>query len=161
MIFSQQNILKPINQNILRQRNKTMEDNQSNNQEPYEPENNEDVNVTEAKLWSKVTNYAQRAGVKLIYSVLLMWYAYERKDTPPWAKRIILGALAYFISPIDFIPDLTPFLGFTDDLGILGMGLVAIAAYINDDVRKNARERLSKWFKNYKESDLREVDDKL
>jgi uncharacterized membrane protein YkvA (DUF1232 family) len=72
-----------------------------------------------------------------------------------------LGALAYFISPIDFIPDLTPFLGFTDDLGILGMGLVAIAAYINDDVRKNARERLSKWFKNYKESDLREVDDKL
>lgn len=139
-----------------------MEANQRNNQEDYEPENNqEEVNVTEAKLWSKITNYAQKAGVKLIYSVLLMWYAYERKDTPSWAKRIILGALAYFISPIDFIPDLSPFFGFTDDLGILGMGLVAIAAYINDDVRQKARERLSKWFKNYEEADLQEVDDKL
>lgn len=139
-----------------------MEANQRNNQEDYKPEiNEEEVSVTKAKLWSKITKYAQKAGVKIIYSVLLMWYAYERKDTPAWAKRIVLGALAYFISPIDFIPDLAPFLGFTDDLGVLGMGLVAIAAYINEDVRSNARERLSKWFKNYDEKDLKEVDDKL
>jgi uncharacterized membrane protein YkvA (DUF1232 family) len=118
-------------------------------------------NVTAEKLWSKITNYAQKAGIKVVYSVLLMWYAYQRKDTPSWAKRIILGALAYFVSPIDMVPDLTPFLGFTDDLGVLGIGLVAIAAYVNDDVRKNARERLNKWFKNYDDADLKDVDDKL
>jgi uncharacterized membrane protein YkvA (DUF1232 family) len=141
-----------------------MEANQRNHQEDYDPKNHqeeEEVKVTEAKLWSKIKNYAQRAGLKLIYTVLLMWYAYERKDTPNWAKRIILGALAYFISPIDFIPDLSPFLGFTDDLGILGMGLVAVAAYINDDVRNKARQQLGKWFNNYKEEDLQEVDNKL
>lgn len=130
-----------------------MEDEQNNNQE--------EVNVTQKKLWSKITAYAQKAGVKVIYSVLLMWYAYQRKDAPSWAKRTILGALAYFISPIDLIPDLTPFLGFTDDLGILGMGLVAIAAYINEDVRNNSRERLRKWFPNFEDKDLQEVDDKL
>jgi uncharacterized membrane protein YkvA (DUF1232 family) len=139
-----------------------MQDNQSNNQDGYEPENNqEDINVTEDKLWLKITNYAQKAGVKIIYTSLLMWYAYQRKDAPSWAKRIILGSLAYFISPIDLIPDLTPFLGFTDDLGVLGMGLVAIAAYVDKDVRHNARGKLSQWFTDYKDEDLQEVDDKL
>lgn len=137
-----------------------MEDDKGTGQEQT-PENNEETTVTETKLWSKITNYAQKAGIKVIYSVLLMWYAYQRKDSPPWAKRIILGSLAYFISPIDLIPDLTPFLGFTDDLGVLGMGLVAIAAYVNEDVRKNARKKLNKWFKNYNDKDLQEIDDKL
>lgn len=117
--------------------------------------------VTGERLWTKITKYAQKAGVKVIYAVLLMWYAYQRKDTPSWAKRIILGALAYFVSPIDMIPDLSPFLGFTDDLGILGMGLVAVAAYINDDVRSNARQRLGKWFDSYNDDDLKDIDDKL
>ena len=124
-------------------------------------EKDKSANITGEKLWKKITNYAQKAGVKVIYSVLLMWYAYQRKDTPTWAKRIILGALAYFVSPIDMIPDLSPFLGFTDDLGILGIGLVGVAAYINEDVRKNARQRLGKWFDNYNEDYLKDVDDKL
>ena len=119
------------------------------------------TNITGKKLWAKITNYAQKAGIKVIYSVLLMWYAYQRKDTPAWAKRIILGALAYFVSPIDMIPDLSPFLGFTDDLGILGIGLVGVAAYINEDVRKNARQQLGKWFDNYSDADLKDIDDKL
>lgn len=139
-----------------------MDDNQRAGQEHFEPENEEkETTTTETKLWAKITGYAQKAGIKVIYTVLLMWYAYQRKDAPPWAKRIILGSLAYFISPIDMIPDLTPFLGFTDDLGILGMGLVAIAAYVNEDVRQNARGRLGKWFKDYNDTDLQEVDDKL
>lgn len=135
--------------------------NQRTGQEDFEPSDEEIANVTEEKLWSKITSYAQKAGIKVVYSVLLMWYAYQRKDAPRWAKRIILGALAYFISPIDLLPDLTPFLGFTDDLGILGMGLVAIAAYVNEDVRTKAKERLSKWFKDYDDTDLKEIDDKL
>jgi len=138
-----------------------MDDKNKNNQEDFDSQNDQQEKETETRLWAKITKYAQKAGVKVIYSVLLMWYAYKRKDSPTWAKRIILGSIAYFISPIDMIPDLTPFLGFTDDLGILGMGLVAIAAYVNDDVRKNARERLNKWFKNYDDADLQEVDDKL
>lgn len=117
--------------------------------------------VEESKLWNKITRYGKKAGVKVIYSALLLWFAYQRKETPRWAKRIILGVIAYFLSPIDLIPDLAPFLGFTDDFGILGMGLVAIAGYINDDVRVKAREKLGDWFSDYDEADLKDVDEKV
>jgi len=100
-------------------------------------------------------------GVKLTYSALLLYYAYDRKDTPQWARNIILGSLAYLISPIDAIPDLTPFLGFTDDIGVLSFGLVTIACYIDDTVRKNARMKVRKFFKVVDEEDLSEIDSRL
>lgn len=115
----------------------------------------------EQQLWSKLKRFAQSAGVKTVYSVLLLFYAFQRKETPSWAKNIILGALAYFISPLDFVPDLTPIIGYTDDLGVLSFGLVTIAGYIDAEVRQKARGRLSGWFKNYSESDLTEVDSRL
>lgn len=117
--------------------------------------------VEESKLWNKITKYAAKAGIKVVYSALLLWFAYQREETPRWAKRIVLGVIAYFLSPIDLIPDLAPFLGFTDDFGILGMGLVAIAGYINDDVRVKSREKLSGWFPDYDEADLKDVDERV
>ncbi len=113
------------------------------------------------KLWKKLQKYAQAAGVKVVYSALLMFYAYRRKETPSWAKHIILGTLGYFLAPIDAIPDLSPIIGYTDDIGVLSFGLVTIAAYVNDQVRSNAREHLSKWFDNYDEEDLKQVDEQL
>ncbi len=80
-------------------------------------------------------------GAKVIYSSLLMFFAYQNPDTPKWAKTIILGALAYLVSPIDGIPDLTPLLGFTDDLGVLLYAIVGVSCYINDDIRHKSREK--------------------
>ena len=100
-------------------------------------------------------------GVKLTYTALLLYYAYQRSDTPTWAKNIIIGSLAYLISPIDAIPDLTPFLGFTDDIGVLSLGLVTIACYIDDAVREKSKFRLHKFFKVVDEEDLLEVDARL
>jgi uncharacterized membrane protein YkvA (DUF1232 family) len=124
-------------------------------------ENTDDKEIEESSLWKKITKYAKNAGLKVVYSALLLYYAYRRKDTPAWAKRIITGTLAYFIAPLDAIPDLTPFLGFTDDLGILGIGLVMVAAYINEEVRANARANLVSWFGDVDEAELKEIDDKL
>lgn len=116
---------------------------------------------SENKLWRKIGRYARQIGIKAVYSALLLFYAYRRADTPKWAKNIILGVLGYLLSPIDAIPDLSPILGYTDDLGVLGFGLVTIAAYINQEVRDNARKKLHDWFGAYNESELKEVDDKL
>jgi len=82
-------------------------------------------------------------GVKITYSALLLYYAYQRKDTPAWAKRVILGTLAYLLAPFDAIPDLTPFIGFTDDLSVLSFGLVTIACYIDDAVREKAKFKIN------------------
>ncbi|MFK8101724.1 MAG: YkvA family protein [Saprospiraceae bacterium] len=116
---------------------------------------------SENRLWKKLKNFATQAGVKTVYSALLLYYAYRRKETPLWAKNIILGTLGYFLAPIDAIPDLTPFLGYTDDVGVLSFGLVTIAGFVNKDVRKQARTQLAKWFDKYEENILEEVDQQL
>lgn len=116
---------------------------------------------SEFRLWANMKYYAQKIGLKSIYTVLLLYYAYTRKETPAWAKNIILGTLGYLLSPIDAIPDLSPIIGYTDDIGVLSFGLVTIAAFVNEEVKQKAKGRLSKWFKNYDESELEEVDRQL
>ncbi len=116
---------------------------------------------SDTKFWKKIAEFAQQAGVKTVYAALLLFFAYRRKETPTWAKSIILGTLGYFLSPFDAIPDLTPIIGYTDDLGVLSFGLVTVACYINEGVRAKARQQLGRWFKGYRETDLLEVDAKL
>ncbi len=116
---------------------------------------------SEFGLLEKIRLYAKQAGLKAVYSVLLLFYAYRRKETPIWARRIIIGVLGYFIAPLDALPDLTPIIGYTDDLGMLSFGLVTIAAYVNDEVRINARKKLRDWFGEFNVEDLQAVDKQL
>ena len=116
---------------------------------------------SQTSLLDKVRSYFKEAGLKVIYSALHLYYAFKRKDTPLWAKNIIFGVLRYFIAPIDALPDLTPIIGYTDDLGVLSFGLVTIACYINTDVRNNAKGKLKDWFGEYDDTDLAEIDAQL
>ncbi len=116
---------------------------------------------SENHLLIKVQRYAREAGLKVVYSALLLYFAFTRKETPVFAKNIILGVLGYFISPIDALPDLTPIIGYTDDLGVLSFGLVTIACYINDEVRIKARKKLKTWFGEFDLQELAEVDGRL
>ncbi len=113
------------------------------------------------KILSFIQKRVKSLGVRLIYSILLMVYAYQSERTPLWARRIIIGALAYLLSPIDGIPDLTPFIGFTDDLGIISFGLVSIACYINNEVREKAKTKLLSLIKDVDENEILAVDAKL
>lgn len=118
--------------------------------------NNNHSNQKETTFY--IEKWFKKMGVKVVYAALLLFYSYQSKDTPKWAKNVIIGALAYFVSPIDGIPDLSPFIGFTDDMGILSFGLVTIACYIDKDIRSKAKSNLSRFFKEYQESDIVEVD---
>ena len=119
------------------------------------------VFFSESKFWNTVQSYAKKIGVQSVYSSLLLFYAFKRKETPTWAKNIIIGVLGYLIAPIDLIPDLTPFIGYTDDLCVLGIGLVAIASYVNDSVKLQAKTKLKVWFGNYDPSEIENIDQKL
>lgn len=116
---------------------------------------------SESGFWQKIQRFARHIGLKGAYSALLLFYAYRRKDTPGWAKRLIVGVLGYFLAPIDMIPDLSPIIGLTDDIGWLSFAVVMIAGYINEDVRTNARNQLTKWFGEYDPKELEAVDKKL
>ena len=118
-------------------------------------------NLDFADIKKKVVNQLTKVGQKLAYTVFLLVFAFRRKETPRWAKHIIVGAIGYFLTPFDSIPDLTPILGYTDDFGVLSFGLVTIASYINDDVRIEARRTLKRLFGSVDFDSIGEVDEKL
>lgn len=64
---------------------------------------------------------------------------------PKWARRVIYGALGYFVLPLDAIPDLAPLVGYTDDLGVMTAALATVAFAITDDVKAQARGKLDQW----------------
>ncbi len=116
---------------------------------------------SEGKFWKTLGRHAQAAGSRTAYTALLLYYAYQRKETPAWAKRVVMGALGYLVMPLDFVPDLSPVVGFTDDIGVLSAGLLTVAAFVNQEVRENARKKLGDWFPSVEEADLQSVEDKL
>ncbi len=72
-----------------------------------------------------------------------------------------MGVIGYLLMPIDLLPDFTPIIGFTDDLGVLAFGLVTTACYVDDGVREKSRAKMDKWYKTYNEEDLVKVDQRL
>lgn len=110
---------------------------------------------------SRLKRLARRFGVQVTYSFLLLYYAFRRKETPVWARNIIIGVLGYFLAPLDALPDLTPVIGFTDDLGLLAFGLSAVAAYIDAEVRQKARTTAAKWLGGDDEAAFEAVDNRL
>jgi uncharacterized membrane protein YkvA (DUF1232 family) len=92
--------------------------------------------------WSKLKRGAKKAGSKVIYSGLLLFYALESPKTPLRAKLQIYGALGYLILPLDIVPDLLPIIGYVDDLSALGLALASVAGSIDDDVKRKAKNKL-------------------
>ena len=109
---------------------------------------------SEEGFWDKLKKVFKKAGIKVVYSALMLYYAYQRKETPVWAKTIIIGALGYFISPIDAIPDFIPVAGYTDDLGVLVAAIAAVGIYINSEVKQSAKDKLHNWFGEFDEDEL-------
>lgn len=111
-------------------------------------------NYSPESFMDKCKNFAKKAGIKVIYLGLLLYYALQSSNPPAWCKTTILGALGYFISPIDLIPDAIPFAGFADDYGILLWAVGVMAAHISPEDKKQAKEKLSSWFSSYNESEI-------
>lgn len=96
--------------------------------------------------WRKLARFARVAGRELVEKALWLYYASERPDVPRWARLTMWGALAYFVVPVDAVPDFLPGVGYVDDLGALAAALTTVARYVDDDVKARARARLAAWF---------------
>jgi uncharacterized membrane protein YkvA (DUF1232 family) len=98
------------------------------------------------RLFAKLGRFARVAGRVVVERALRLYYAAQDPLTPPWAKRVIYAALAYFIVPLDLIPDFVPGVGYLDDLGSLTVALLLVSAYVSPAVKKQAREKTMQWF---------------
>ena len=101
---------------------------------------------TEKRFWHKLSGHAMDAGKDVVLSGLTLYFAATRKNTPVWVQGVAFAALAYFISPIDAIPDLTPGIGYLDDAGVLATAIVSLRAYITAEVTRQAKAKLKGWF---------------
>lgn len=57
-----------------------------------------------------------------------------------------MGALGYLVAPLDFLPDMMPVLGYSDDIVAVTFALIKVQGYIDEDVNTKARNLLSKIF---------------
>jgi uncharacterized membrane protein YkvA (DUF1232 family) len=101
---------------------------------------------SQSEFVEKVSRIAKRAGAKLVYAALILYYTLQSDKVSKADKAIIIGALGYMISPLDVIPDAIPIAGLTDDLAVLLYVLKKVWTGVDPDIIASAQEKLSKWF---------------
>lgn len=94
----------------------------------------------------KLQHYGRDIGLTVLYNVLQLWYVLQKPEVPAKNKAVIMGALGYLITPLDFIPDLTPILGYNDDAAAILFALYMVRQYVDDEVKAQAKARLAKIF---------------
>ena len=107
----------------------------------------------------KIARIAKRAGAKLVYAALILYYTLQSDKISKTNKAMIIGALGYMISPLDVVPDAIPIAGLTDDLAVLLFVLKKVWTGIDPEIVEQAREKLSKWFDEEEISEIQNLFD--
>ena len=96
---------------------------------------------SESELWNKIAKIGKSIGAAIIYPVLLLFNLLKSSETDLKEKTMIIGALGYFILPVDLIPDAIPTAGFTDDLAALGAIISALASCITLEMQNESKQK--------------------
>lgn len=102
---------------------------------PYKKENEE---LVKKGFWKKVKKIAGK--VPFTRDAVAMYYCAMDSKTPLWAKGIAFGALAYFVTPIDAIPDALIAMGYTDDAAVIMAGFKAISSQVKEEHWDQSKE---------------------
>jgi uncharacterized membrane protein YkvA (DUF1232 family) len=102
----------------------------------------EDRESVRRRFWTKLKRVVAR--LPFAEDLLAAYYCAFDKQTPRHVQAALLGAIAYFILPFDFIPDMLPVLGFTDDAAVLATALRMVATHITPEHRDAARAALKR-----------------
>jgi uncharacterized membrane protein YkvA (DUF1232 family) len=111
-----------------------------------EPGDEYSKQYSDAKFWEKLVAYSKIAGAEVVERALELYFAAQSPDTPKWAKMTIIAALGYLITPLDAIPDIVPFVGYSDDLGVLALAIARVAMCITPGIKAQARAKTKDWF---------------
>jgi uncharacterized membrane protein YkvA (DUF1232 family) len=94
------------------------------------------------RFWLKLKRVA--AQLPFVEDLLAAYYCAFDKQTPRHVQVSLLGAIAYFVLPFDFIPDMMPVLGFTDDAAVLATAIRLVANHITPEHHEAARAALKR-----------------
>lgn len=93
------------------------------------------------EFWRKARRFA--AGLPFAEDLLAAYYCAFDRDTPAHVKGALVAALAYFVLPFDFVPDLLPMVGFADDAAVLATAVRLVAGAIRPEHREAARQAVA------------------
>lgn len=91
--------------------------------------------------WSTFRKAAKR--IPFIEDLVASYYCALDPQTPTRARAVLLAALAYFVMPVDWIPDFIVGFGFTDDVAVLWAAIGAIRANLKPGHYSAARDALA------------------
>ena len=93
-----------------------------------------------ARVWDKVKSVGR--SLPFAEDVLAAYFCVLDPVTPRRVKLILLGALSYFVLPLDGVADFLPLIGFTDDAAVVAAAIASVASSIRPEHREKAREAL-------------------
>lgn len=92
--------------------------------------------------WLKLKRLAN--SLPFTEDLLAAYYCAFDRETPRHVQAALLGALAYFVLPFDFLPDMLPVLGFTDDAAVLATAIRMVSSHITPEHREAAHAALTR-----------------
>lgn len=112
------------------------------NKNTYLPQKIDDMSSYEShynenRFWEKIQDIAKKAGSTILRPVLLLYYTLQDSNVPIKTKAYIIGALGYFILPVDIIPDFIAVLGYTDDFAVVTL----LIKHLKDNITSQIEEK--------------------
>jgi uncharacterized membrane protein YkvA (DUF1232 family) len=101
----------------------------------------DDDNGLRRDFWRKLARVV--AQIPFAADLLAAYYCALDQETPGHVKVTLFGAIAYFVLPIDAIPDMLPVLGFTDDAAVLATAIKLVTDHITPRHREQAKIKLT------------------
>jgi uncharacterized membrane protein YkvA (DUF1232 family) len=111
-----------------------------------QPGGNDRAQRDEARVRREFWDKAKRVAARLPFAedLLAAYYCAFDHATPVQVKAALFAALAYFVLPFDFVPDILPLVGFTDDAAILLTALRLVSGHMRPEHREAARAALAR-----------------
>ena len=94
----------------------------------------------EPRLWRKLARVAARLA--FVDSLLAAWYCAADGRTPMHVRGVLLAAIAYFVLPVDAVPDIVAGIGFTDDAAVIAAVLGTFARHVTPEHQAKASQKL-------------------
>ncbi len=102
------------------------------------------------RFWKKVERVAKKVGATVLLPVFTLYYTLQDEKVPVKHKAYIIGALGYFILPVDLIPDgILPVIGFTDDIAVMTLVINLIKDSITPEIKARANGRVAEIMGTY------------
>jgi uncharacterized membrane protein YkvA (DUF1232 family) len=101
-----------------------------------------DETTVRRDFWRKFGRLA--AQIPFAEDLLTAYYCALDRQTPTHVRVVLFGALAYFVAPFDFVPDMLPIVGLTDDAAIIAAAIKLVWDNIKPAHREAAHEALAR-----------------